>query len=797
MREHFLRLEIDMQHWNRLPRFLLGVSLLIGLCAGMFAPRLQKVEAQPVAACPGGIITQWTFTGNVTTTSTGTGLFANGSGITLTFAVGNPDEAVQFTGWTTSLTTLDPNDYVEFSVDTTSISDIAISFDYRSTATGPSFLDIQYSTDGTVFTSFTTISLIRDSSFYSSSYNLSSIVGINNNSNTKFRLYGYGAGGGNLSLDNVTISEVCPPSMTLVINEVAWAGTNANEGHEWIELYNPGSSPINLSDGWRLASNDGTPNIDFSSVSCITPDCTIPAGGYFLLERDLDGVISDISADLIYAGALANSGEILTLYSPENDVIDTANGNGGSWPAGSLLARSSMERIGLLPDSDSSWFTNNGVMQNGLDYNEDPIWGTPKGGNSHTPTPSPTNTPTLTPTITTTPSGVRSVIINEIAWAGTTSGLVDDEWIELYNPGNTSIDISGWRIRAADGTPNIPLNGTIPALGYFLLERDDDNTVRDVAADQIYTDNALSNFGERLTLEDSSGREIDTANRNGGGWPAGSASTFGTMERITGTADSDSAWHTNIGVKRNGLNANGGNILGTPKNSNSIGPTPTPSPIRTATPTATPIYVIDPRAIINEILARPGFDWNQDGIVDVYDEYIEIKNLSPIDIRLSGWKLDKVGGGIFSLPNVTLKPGEHIVFYSKQTNLLLSDGGETIRLYNPQGKIYDAYTYFFAREADRSFCRLPDGNVFGNWFEDCIPTPNLTNTREGRVPAMPLGGYESPVCELPDTIPADVLFAECHGYGADIWNAYYWDQHGWQGRKFIQENMSKWESFIE
>jgi hypothetical protein len=328
----------------------------------MIAPPLQKVEAKPVAACPGGIITQWTFTGNVITASTGSGLFANGSGVNLTFAVGNPDEAVQFTGWTTSLTTLDPNDYVEFSVDTTSISDVAISFDYHSTAAGPSILDLQYSTDGTVFTSFTTIPLIRDSSFYSISYNLSSIAGINNNSNTKFRLYGYGAGGGNLRLDNVTILEICPPSISLVINEIAWAGTNANEGHEWIELYNPGSDPINLSDGWRLASNDGTPNIEFSSVLCTTPGCTIPAGGYFLLERDLDGVISDISADLIYAGALANSGETLTLYSPANDVIDTANGNGGAWPAGSLSARSSMERIGLLPDSDSSWFTNTGVM---------------------------------------------------------------------------------------------------------------------------------------------------------------------------------------------------------------------------------------------------------------------------------------------------------------------------------------------------------------------------------------------------------------------------------------------------
>src|SRR5690606_4327842 len=151
--------------------------------------------------------------------------------------------------------------------------------------------------------------------------------------------------------------------------------------------------------------------------------------------------------------------------------------------------------------------------------------------------------------------------------------------------------------------------------GYFLLERGatltDDTTVSDIPADQIYTDNPLSNGGEDLTLFDSSNRVIDTANGNGGPWPRGSSTTYGTMERISGTVDSDSAWVTNTGSRRNGRTANGGNILGTPKNSNTIGPTPTPS--RTSTVTRTPtLFPIDARLIINEILARPGFDWNQD-----------------------------------------------------------------------------------------------------------------------------------------------------------------------------------------
>ncbi|MBE0671447.1 MAG: lamin tail domain-containing protein [Anaerolineales bacterium] len=594
-------------------------------------------------------------------------------------------------------------------------------------------------------------------------------------------------------------------------------GTAASPNDEWIELYNPGVSDVDIT-GWRLVSNDGNPDIVFNSSTCI-PDCIIPSGEYFLLERAHDNVVQGIPANLIFFGQLSDTGEILTLTKADASIVDTANSDGGAWPAGNALPANSMERIGPVADGTLSWTTFQGIGA-ALDAGGNIINGTPRNLNamfnitptltpSITPSPTNTSTPTntvtstptltLTPTITPTPSGLRSVVINEIAWAGTASGLADDEWIELYNPGSVPIDITDWYLKSADGTPNIILNGVIPAGGYYLLERDDNNTVSDIAADQIYTGNGLSNSGEALTLYDASNKIVDTANGNGGSWPAGSATTYVTMERTLGTADSDSAWHSNTSTKRNGKNANGGNILGTPKSSNSVGPTPTPSREATNTRTPTPLpFVIDPRPIINEILPRPGFDWNQDGKVDVFDEFIEIKNLTSIDINLKGWKLDKVSGGSFTLPDVTLKPNQRIVFYSLQTNLLLSDGGETVRLIHPSnGKIYDAYTYTIARAEDQSICRLPDGNVFGGWYEDCIPTPNLTNTREGSVPSMPDESYQSLVCQLPDTLPADFLFAECRGYGANIWNSFYWDQNGGLGAQTIPQNTSKWEAIIE
>jgi hypothetical protein len=313
----------------------------------------------------------------------------------------------------------------------------------------------------------------------------------------------------------------------------------------------------------------------------------------------------------------------------------------------------------------------------------------------------------------------------------------------------------------------------------------------------------LNDAGERLYLCDNSGNLIDTANQQGfdnpsNPWPAGTAnSPYGSMERQGNSTESDSVWVTNRGGTRNGTNASGGSIYGTPGRRNSTGNSTavTATPAATSTPVPTKI-VIPPRPIINEILARPGFDWNQDGATDVFDEFIEIKNLTAIDISLNGWRLDTVGGTSFSVPDLTLQPNERVVFYSQQTNVLLSDGGETVRLIDPSGKIYDAFTYDIARVEDRSFCRLPDGNPGNSWFEDCIPTPLLTNTREGKSPISP-DNAASLVCNLPDTVPLDFFIPECNGYGAAIWNPFYWDITNWLYKLWIPQTAEKWRTFIE
>ena len=72
-------------------------------------------------------------------------------------------------------------------------------------------------------------------------------------------------------------------------------------------------------------------------------------------------------------------------------------------------------------------------------------------------------------------AAVRDVVLSEIAWAGTSAPTFaarpgfapeasSDEWLELRNTTARTIDLTGWTLTAADGTPNIALRGRIPAL---------------------------------------------------------------------------------------------------------------------------------------------------------------------------------------------------------------------------------------------------------------------------------------------------------------------------------------------
>jgi hypothetical protein len=358
---------------------------------------------------------------------------------------------------------------------------------------------------------------------------------------------------------------------SVLINEVAWGGTKASSSDEWFELYNTTGADINLN-GWTLSSDDGALNIPLSGT--ITA-----ADPYFVFARN-SNVFQDFVPNKIYSGAsFNNNGQILYLLDLNGNEVDTANLDGGAWNAGQGSPNfASMERNGTGPDSPTSWTTYGGTVAVAHDRNGNDIKGTPGQANwisVITPTPTPTITPTgtITPTSTSSPK----VLINEVAWSGTSATTTDDEWIELYNPGTSPIDITGWALYGDDntlnkvGSPNITLKGTIPAGGYFLLEKNEAAT--SVTANQVYSTGDLLNSGERLYLKEGK-TIIDTANLDGGAWPAGTSSVtttypppYASMERVAGTSN---MWVTYGGNQPIAYDRNGGPIKGTPGSANWI-----------------------------------------------------------------------------------------------------------------------------------------------------------------------------------------------------------------------------------
>ncbi len=163
----------------------------------------------------------------------------------------------------------------------------------------------------------------------------------------------------------------------------------------------------------------------------------------------------------------------------------------------------------------------------------------------------------------------REVVINEVAWGGTKASPFD-EWIELRNNTQRLIDLTGWRLTSYDGILAIKLTGIIPAGGFYLLERTDDHTISNIQADQVYA-GALSNPGERLELLDRQGNIVDTANGDGGSWTAGAGKPlYISMERVDpGGGDTFENWRSNNLKTRNGLDAEGNLINGTPGEENS------------------------------------------------------------------------------------------------------------------------------------------------------------------------------------------------------------------------------------
>ena len=357
----------------------------------------------------------------------------------------------------------------------------------------------------------------------------------------------------------------------------------------------------------------------------------------------------------------------------------------------------------------------------------------------------------------------QGVIINEVGWMGTHASA-NDECIELKNVSGGELDINNWQILDKAEKIKFQLSGKILTGGFYLLERTDDDSVPNVAADQIYK-NVLNDTDEGLRLFDKNCNLIDEvfANPN---WPAGESNTRRSMERST-----DFSWHTYLG---NGEN----NILGTPRKENTLPPSAysysggggsssggSSQNSGAQNNQATQESVSSPsKILITEVQVNP-----------TGGRFIELYNPNDFSVDLTGWYLQRktqTGSSFSSLVSNTYFNGKTInarsyFVISRNAldgadivldNLTLTESN-VIQFKNPNAEVVDKIGWGQASDCEGSCApQPPDNQSIQRKFQNEIFVDTDNNANDFELQICPSPKARSTSCQAAQSNQAPSAF---------------------------------------
>ncbi len=234
-------------------------------------------------------------------------------------------------------------------------------------------------------------------------------------------------------------------SATVILSEVQIAGTKASD--EFVELYNSGTESVDIS-GWSLRKKSiGDITATGSSLKTFNSLDSLPAHGYLLWANS--GSIFRDHADTTTGSSLSDNNS-LALYSKDGQLVDSLTwGTGHALPYSPTLFGNPDESEGFVRDPTSlAWIKTSNLTP------------TNAQGELFKVAVSPTETST---------SPYR-VLINEVLPNPKEKGDTG-EFIELYNPGGETVNLSGWEIHDASVTGKyiFPSDIHIAPLSYLVV----------------------------------------------------------------------------------------------------------------------------------------------------------------------------------------------------------------------------------------------------------------------------------------------------------------------------------------
>jgi cardiolipin synthase len=141
------------------------------------------------------------------------------------------------------------------------------------------------------------------------------------------------------------------------------------------------------------------------------------------------------------------------------------------------------------------------------------------------------------------PMGTAHVNISEVMY--TTGGYdATREYVELYNPNNVSVDLSGYKLTNKSGTFTLPAGTSIPAHSFLTVGKDSAAfaAYKGFGLDVSGLTLTLTNTGDQLQLKNSAGTVVDSVAWNNyvSGWPLSTAAGQ-VLSRINPGTDTDTS----------------------------------------------------------------------------------------------------------------------------------------------------------------------------------------------------------------------------------------------------------------
>ncbi|MEM1270586.1 MAG: lamin tail domain-containing protein [Bacteroidota bacterium] len=301
-----------------------------------------------------------------------------------------------------------------------------------------------------------------------------------------------------------------PATAQVVINEVNYNSAPTFAPNDWVELHNVGSGDLDVS-GYTFRDGDDTNGVT------VPAGTTLEAGGFLVLCNSLTRFASlyqnDATCFAEFDFNLANSGELIRLFDGGGNLVDVVTYDDESpWP---LEPDGSGPTLSLLdPNADNALPSAWGESGN--------IGGTPGAVNQV--------------------DLAETLVINELNYNSV--GTFDPrDWLEVYNPSDIPLDLSGWRFQDTDSDTVyvFPDGALIPEDGYLVLCRDAS------AFNAVYQGLAtcagafgfgLSNDGEQIRLLNRQRVVVDSLTFDvAPPWPAEPNGTGPTLELIDPSAD--------------------------------------------------------------------------------------------------------------------------------------------------------------------------------------------------------------------------------------------------------------------